>query len=169
MSSVKCRCGKKIDDEEVFTYGGVRLCQECYLGETGNGPLGDQFHDCPKCGHLIHQFTALCPECHASVREIGKVESAARGTATKGIFFVVGIVVLALASMAVGNYAVGGGRSLVAVIPMGIGAFVLGVNGLLGLLYFRYFVIVTFVGGLKGFALGAGSFVLSVLLYFLMV
>lgn len=169
MSSVKCTCGKKIADEDVFTYGSDRLCRECYLGKAGHGPLGDQFHDCPKCGHLIHKFTALCPECHASVREIGKVESAARGTATKGIFFVVGIVLLALASMAVGSYAVQGGRSLVAVIPMGICAFVLGVNGLLGLLYFRYFAIVTFVGGLTGFALGAGSFVLSVFLYILMV
>lgn len=165
MSSVKCTCGKKIADEDVYTYGEVRLCKECYLGKAGGGPLGEQFHDCPKCGHLIHQFTAVCPECHVPVREIGKVESAARGTATKGIVFVVGIVLLALTSMATGNFGVEAGRSLVVAIPVAIAAFVLGVNGLLGLLYFRYYVIATFVQGLTGFALGAGSFILSVALY----
>jgi len=169
MSSVTCTCGKKITSEDAFTLGGVKLCLECYSGESGQGPLADQFHDCPKCGHLIHKFTALCPECHVPVREIGKVESAARGTATKGIFFVVGIVVLALASMAVGNYSVQStGRSLVAAIPMAIAAFVFGVNGLLGLLYFRYFAIATFVQGLTGFALGAGSFIGAVVLLIFM-
>jgi hypothetical protein len=169
MSSVKCTCGKKIADQDAFTVGNDSLCQECYLGATGQGPLSEQFNDCPKCGHLIHKFTAFCPECRVSVREIGKVESVGRGTATKGIAFVVGIVILALASMAVGNYGVQSGRSLVAVIPLGIGAFVLGVNGLLGLLYFRFFVIATFVQGLPGFALGAGSFILSVVLFLLMI
>lgn len=169
MSSVKCTCGKKIDDPDVFTYGKDRLCRECYLGETGHGPLGEQFHACPKCGHHIHRFTAMCPECHASVREIGKVESAARGTATKGIVFVVGIVLLALSAMATGNFAAQAGRSLLAVIPMAIAAFALGVNGLFGLLYFRYFVIATFIRGLLGFALGAVSFILSVVLFLVMV
>jgi len=169
MSSVKCTCGKKIDDQDVFTYGKDRLCRECYLGETGRGPLGEQFHDCPKCGYQIHKFTALCPECHAAVREIGKVESAARGTATKGIVFVVGIVLLALTAMATGNFAAQGGRSLFAVIPLAIAAFALGVNGLFGLLYFQYFVIATIIRGLTGFALGAASFVLSVVLFLVLV
>ncbi len=168
MSSVKCTCGKKVAKEDGFTYGSDVLCQECYLGEAGNGPLADQFHECKKCGHLIHKFTAFCPSCKAAVREIGKVESAARGTATKGIVFVVGIVLLALASMAVGNLSAQSGKSLIAVIPMGIGGFLLGVNGLLGLLYFRYFVIATFVQGLTGFAMGAVSFLMAVGLYVLM-
>jgi hypothetical protein len=159
MSSVKCTCGKKIADGDSFTFGNDKLCRECYLGETGRGPLGDQFHDCPKCGYEIHKFTAMCPECHAPVREIGKVESAARGTATKGIVFVVGIVLLALTAMATGSFAVDAGRSVWAAIPMGIVAVALGINGLLGMLYFRYYIIATFIQGLTGFALGIASFI----------
>jgi hypothetical protein len=168
MSSVKCTCGKKIADEDAYSFGGDQLCRECYLGAAGQGPLGEQFQDCPKCGNAIHKFTAFCPSCHVSVREIGKVESVARGSATKGIGFVVGIVLLALAAMALGNFASESGRSLGAVIPLGIGGFLMGVNGLLGLLYFRFFAIATFVQGIKGFALGAGSFIASVVLYVLM-
>lgn len=169
MSSVTCTCGKKISADDVFSYGKDTLCLECYSGESGRGPLAEQFHACPKCGHLIHKFTALCPECHVPVREIGKVESVARGSATKGIVFVVGIVLLALASMAMGNYTVQSANSSVfAAIPMAIGAFLLGVNGLLGLLYFRYFVIATFVLGLPGFGLGAASFLGSVGLFIAM-
>ncbi len=170
MSSITCTCGKKISAEDVFTFGEDNLCPECYSGKSGQGPLGEQFHGCPKCGHVIHQFTALCPQCHVSVREIGKVESVARGTATKGIVFVVGIVLLMLTSMALGNYAVASaGRSLFSAIPMAIVAFALGVNGLLGLLYFRFFAIARFVLGLIGFALGAASFIGAVALYILMI
>ena len=78
----------------------------------------------------VHRFAAICDHCRVPVREIGKVESAARGTATKGIAFVVGIVVLALAAMALGNHAAQSSYSLVAAIPMAITAFALGVNGL---------------------------------------
>ena len=169
MSKHTCTCGKKVAEEDSYTYQEESLCQDCYFGKSGQGPLSDQYRECSKCGQTIHKFTAFCPRCKSPVREIGKVESAARGSATKGIGFVVGIVVLVLASMVLVNRAAMRGMSLAAAIPLASSAVLLGVNGMLGLLYFRYFVIVTFVRGIPGFAIGGASFILSAVLLFLLV
>ncbi|MFH2005667.1 MAG: hypothetical protein ABI333_03660 [bacterium] len=169
MSKYTCTCGKKVDEEDVYTVQMESLCRDCYLGKTGHGPLAEQYHACATCGQTIHKFTAFCPKCKNPVREIGKVESAARGSATKGIGFVVAIVVLSLAFMVLANRAAERGMSLGAVIPMASGAFLLGVNGLLGLLYFRYFAIATFIRGIPGFVAGGLSFILSAVLLFLLV
>jgi hypothetical protein len=153
--------------KDRFTYQGQELTREQYLGDRELGPLSDQYIECAKCSVPLHKFAIRCSECGAQVREIGKIDSGPRGSASKGIGFVVGVLLLALLSMVLGDrgadiYTLG------SAIAMSVAAFVLGVNGLLGLLYFRYFVG-TFLRGLLAFGLGAVSLILSVFLLILMI
>lgn len=154
---------------DSFSFEGRSLRREEYLGSAGNGPLGDQFIPCPKCEQTIHKFAIRCHHCGVAVREIGKIESGPRGSAAKGIGFVVGILVFALAAMVLAERASSGGRSLGVVLPLAIGAFVLGVNGLLGALYFRYFVGMTFLRGLLGFGVGALSLIAGIVCLLLLI
>lgn len=157
------------DESDAFTYQGKTLSREAYLGSTGHGPLGEQYLPCPKCGKTIHKFTIRCHHCGVAVREIGKIESGPRGSASKGIGFVVGILVFALAAMVLAERAYSGGSSLGVVIGLAVAGFVLGVNGLLGALYFRYFVGITFLRGLVGFVVGAVSTLLAIVCLILLV
>lgn len=150
------------EESDRFTFEGRSLNREEYLGHAGNGPLGDQYLPCPRCQTTIHKFAIRCHQCGVAVREIGKIESGPRGSAAKGIGFVVGILVFALAAMVLAERAYSGGRSLGAVIPLSVVAFVLGVNGLLGALYFRFFVGITFLRGLWGFGLGGLSLLVGI-------
>jgi hypothetical protein len=169
MSTLTCRCGTPIAETEAFTYQGETICESCYLGDKGAGPLAAQFVPCPRCGQVLHRFAVVCPACRTAIREIGKIEATARGNVGKGIAFVVTILVLAFLSMGLGDRAFGKGMSLAAVIPLGIGGFLLGINALLGLLYFRAFALVTFLRGIPGFVLGGVCLLLSGLLYVLMI
>ena len=155
--------------KDSFTYQGKTLNQDRYLGDTGFGPLGDQFGGCPKCSTPLHKFAIRCHKCGATVREIGKIESGPKGSASKGIFFVVGVLVFALAAMVLGERGATGGYALPAAIGMAVAGLLLGVNGLLGVLYFRYFAIVTFVRGLLGFGLGLMSLAIGIVLLVLLI
>jgi len=156
-------------DNESFTYQGKTLSRDQYLGDRGFGPLADQFIDCPKCGKPLHRFAIRCDDCGALFREIGKIDAGPKGSAGKGIGFVVGVLIFALAAMVLGERGVSGGYPLPAAIAMAVSGLLLGVNGLLGLLYFRYFALVTFLRGLVGFGLGAVSFIVAVILLVLLV
>lgn len=157
------------DGSDVFTYQGKKLSRAKYLGAEERGPLGEQFLACERCGASIHKFSIRCCQCGAAFREIGKIESGPRGSAGKGIGFVVGILVFALAAMVLGERAVSEGtKSLGGAIGFAAAAFLLGVNGLLGTLYFRYFALVTFLRGLAGLAAGALSVVVAIVLLILL-
>jgi hypothetical protein len=169
MSTATCRCGKAVSDETRFTYQGETLCASCYLGPTERGPFAEQYIPCPKCGATLHRASIFCERCHVSIREIGRIESVARGSGTKGIGFVVGSLVLLMLAMVLGERAKTAGMPLGQVIALAASSVLLGVNGLLGLLYFRFFAGVTFVRGLLGFGLGALSFLLAAVLVFLLI
>ena len=160
---------KQNPDKEVFTFDGRSLSRAEYLGKDGGGPFADQYLSCRSCGQEIHKFAIRCLHCGASVREIGKIETAARGSAGKGIGFVVGILGLAMLAMVMGQRGATGGYSLGVAIPLAAGGFLLGVNGLLGLLYFRSFALVTFLRGMSGFILGGVSLILAAVLFILLI
>ncbi len=155
-------------DPEAFTYQGRTIKRAEYLGDRELGPLGDQFIECPKCSERLHKFSIRCPFCGSVFREIGKIDSGPRGSATKGIGFVVGVLVLALSAMVLGERG-GEAYGMAGSVAMAAVGFVLGVNGLLGLLYFRYFAVMTFLRGLLGFGVGAVSFIVGVLLLVLLI
>jgi hypothetical protein len=169
MSELKCTCGKTIPPAETYSFGGEVLCRSCYVGSDGLGPFADQYQDCAKCGQRLHRFAVICDKCRSPVREIGKVESVAKGSATKGILFVLGILALAVLAMLMGDRGYYQADSAALGIVLAVAGFVLGVNGLLGLLYFRFFALVTFLSGLLGFGLGAASFILSVICFILLI
>jgi hypothetical protein len=150
------------DDKESFSYEGKILSREAYLGPSGNGPLAEQYIPCPECRKTIHKFAIHCHHCGVAIREIGKIESGPRGSAAKGIGFVVGILAFALAAMVLAERAYSEGGSLGLAIGLSVAAFVLGVNGLLGVLYFRYFVGFSFLRGLLGFGVGALSLLAAI-------
>jgi hypothetical protein len=156
------------NSSDRFTYQGKELSRQRYLGQRELGPLEDQFIECPKCSTPIHKFAIRCMRCGVQVREIGKIDSGPRGSATKGIAFVVGVLLFAMSAMVLGDRGTAY-YTLPSVIGMGIASFVLGVNGLLGLLYFHYFVGPTFLRGLLAFGLGAASLIVAVLLLILMI
>ncbi|MDY0000722.1 MAG: hypothetical protein RBU30_05465 [Polyangia bacterium] len=156
-------------ESDVYSYQGKSLEREEYLGPEGNGPLGDQFIPCPKCGKTIHKFAIRCHDCSVVIREIGKIESGPRGSSAKGIGLVVGILVFALAAMVLAERAYSGGRGLGVAIPLSIVGFVMGINGLLGSLYFRYFVGFTFIRGLLGFGLGVLSLIVGIICFVLLI
>lgn len=156
-------------EADTFSYKGKTLSRADYLGSKELGPLGDQFVACPKCGAQIHKFSVRCHECTTVFREIGKIDSGPKGSATKGITFVVGLVVLLLAAMALGQHAAAAGQSVALVVPLGIAGVLLGGNGLLGVLYFQYFVGVRFLRGLLALGIGAASLLLGVLCLVLLI
>jgi hypothetical protein len=169
MPTQTCQCGKTIDETSGYTYQGELKCESCYAGRSGRGPLAEQFVPCPKCGKILHRFAIVCPACGVSIREIGKIDAVARGNVWKGIVFVVGIIVMLLLSMGLGDRAIGRGVGLGPVVGLATGGFVFGVNGLLGLLYFRPFVVVKFLQGLLGFGVGALFFLVGATCYILMI
>jgi len=149
-------------EADTYSYQGKKLSRESYLGPEELGPLADQFVECPRCGERIHKFSIRCHDCNTVFREIGKIDSGPRGSATKGIVFVVGVLVLATAAMALGQHAVSSGQNVAAAVALGVAGFVLGGDGLFGVLYFRYFVGVTFLRGLVGLGVGALSLLVGV-------
>jgi hypothetical protein len=169
MPTLTCHCGKTIDETQGYTYQGELQCETCYTGKSGLGPLAEQHVPCPKCGQILHRFAIVCPACGVSIREIGKIDSVARGNVGKGIAFVVGILVLALLSMGLGDRAVGKGLALGPVIGLATGGLLLGVNAMLGLFYFRPFALVTFLQGITGFLVGAVCLIASATCYVLMI
>lgn len=156
-------------ETDTFSYQGKTLSRESYLGSEEQGPLADQFVECSKCGARIHKFSVRCHECNTMFREIGKIDSGPRGSATKGITFVVGLLVLVLAAMALGQHAASTGQPVAVVILLGIAGVVLGGNGLLGVLYFQYFVGVKFLRGLVALGVGAASLLIGVVCLVLLI
>ena len=149
--SRKChKCGKNLQEREVFTFVDEEYCEDCYLGEKQLGPFGDQYIECPHCGQKLNKFTVVCFACKNPIREVGKVEAQVKYMGLRILGFFVAFLVFVVGAVILGPMRIERGGDQTVATFMGVFGPIFGLAGLFRLLFGVVFKKIPFLAGFFG-------------------
>jgi hypothetical protein len=148
------KCGKSLQEREVFTFNDEEYCESCYLGEQGLGPLEEQYIECPHCKQKLNKFTVVCFACKNPIREVGKVEAEVKYMGLRVLGFFVAFLIFVVGAVILGPMRVEQGGSQTIATFMGVFGPIFGLAGLFRLLFGMVFKKIPILSGPLGKVLG---------------
>ncbi len=143
-------CGKRIQDREVYSFKDKVFCQDCYLGEKGLGPYGDQYIPCPHCGTTLHRFTVVCYNCNKAIREVGKIQAETKHMGLRILAFMVSLLVLVVLALVLAPMGMDRGGSMARAVTLSIVGPLMILMGQFRLLFPLLFFKRRYLGSLWG-------------------
>ncbi len=163
-------CGKKLQEREVFSFKEKTFCRDCYLGDSGLGPLAGDYLECPHCGTVLHKFTVVCFNCKKAIREVGKIQTESRYMGLRVLVYVVAVILAIVLPIALGPVGVDRGGSTVRAVVLGAAgslSFLGGLfRGLFPMVFVRSRILGNFLAGALAWLLAVLGLVLLVFLPF---